>query len=610
MTATDNKIYEVGIYCRLSKEDEKDRKENDSMSIETQKSILTDFVRSKGWNIRKVYVDDGFTGTNFQRPDFQNMIRDIENGVIDCVITKDLSRLGRNYLDCGLYLEVFFPEHNVRYIAVNDGVDTVNRAGLDISPFKNILNEMYSADVSVKIRSAYKARFKQGKYMGATAPYGYKKDPLDHNHLLVDDKVSHIVREIFELALAGNGISKIRKHLNGKHILRPAAYAAAQGVSGFERFFTKNDENRYNWSENSVRQILRSPIYAGHLVGYKRVSPNMKCKKRPSVLPEDWEVVPNTHEAIVTQEEFDTVQRLMTSRRRTQSENSFDNVFAGIVKCADCGYAMRASAANRRKRPDPIDCVQYSCNNYGRYGNVSCSSHTIEARDLWNAVLSDINYFAKMALNEEKAVKFLEKRLSETDKSQLKAFEREKRKISKRLSELDRLFAALYEDKVLENITERNYQMTSRKYQEEQKVLELRLAEISETVSSAREKAQGVRDFISVIRQYDGITKLTAPIVNSIIEKITVSERKRFEDGTVVQEIRIYYKFAGYLGEIHITPTKRWTALPERACANCGEKYIPGSAVSKYCPACGKEIRREQSNESKRRSRNAKRSVA
>lgn len=167
---TENKIYEVGIYCRLSKDDGTD---NESASIATQKSILTDYVKRQGWHLAKTYVDDGYSGTNFQRPSFQNMIKDIENGLINCVITKDLSRLGRNYLDCGLYLEVFFPEHNVRYIAVNDGVDTLNKSAMDITPFRNILNEMYSADVSVKIKSAYRARFQQGKFMGTTAPYGY-----------------------------------------------------------------------------------------------------------------------------------------------------------------------------------------------------------------------------------------------------------------------------------------------------------------------------------------------------------------------------------------------------------------------------------------------------
>ena len=186
----ENMVYDVGVYCRLSKDDGTD---NESASIATQKSILTDYVKSRVGIWQKRMLTMG-TGTNFQRPSFQNMIKDIENGLINCVITKDLSRLGRNYLDCGLYLEVFFPEHNVRYIAVNDGVDTLNKSAMDITPFRNILNEMYAADISVKIKSAYRARFQQGKFMGTTAPYGYIKDPADHNHLLIDDKVAHVVR--------------------------------------------------------------------------------------------------------------------------------------------------------------------------------------------------------------------------------------------------------------------------------------------------------------------------------------------------------------------------------------------------------------------------------
>ena len=189
-----------------------------------------------------------------------------------------------------------------------------------------------------------------------------------------------MVREIFDLALAGNGIAKIRKHINKQHILRPAAYAVEQGATGYERYFEDNEENRYIWSENSVRGILRSPIYAGNLAGYKRIAANMKSKKRPSKLPEEWEVIPDTHEGIVTQEEFDTVQQLMTSRRREQNAGGFENIFSGVIKCADCGYAMRAASANRRKRPDIIDCVQYTCNNYGRYGNVMCTAHSIEDR--------------------------------------------------------------------------------------------------------------------------------------------------------------------------------------------------------------------------------------
>ena len=596
----ENKIYEVGMYCRLSKDDGTD---NESASIATQKSILTDYVKKQGWHLAKTYVDDGYSGTNFQRPSFQNMIKDIESGLINCVITKDLSRLGRNYLDCGLYLEVFFPEHNVRYIAVNDGVDTLNKSAMDITPFRNILNEMYSADVSVKIKSAYRARFQQGKFMGTTAPYGYVKDPADHNHLLIDDKVAHVVREIFDLALAGNGIAKIRKHINKQHILRPAAYAAEQGATGYERYFEENEENRYIWSENSVRGILRSPIYAGNLAGYKRIAANMKSKKRPSKLPEEWEVIPDTHEGIVTQEEFDTVQQLITSRRLPENKGGFENIFAGVIKCADCGYAMRAMSANRRKRPDIIDCVQYSCNNYGRYGNIMCTAHSIEARDLFNAVLTDINRFADMAVNDEKAVRAIEKRLTETDQSKAKALEKEQRKLNKRLAELDRLFSSLYEDKVMERITERNFEMMSGKYQKEQLEIEARLKEVTETLSDSYEKTQGVRDFLSLIRNYQGIKELDATIINALIDKILVSEREKLTDGMVRQEIKIYYKFIGFVGELHITPTKRWTALKPKNCTVCGVEYVPRSGISKYCPACVKKIQREKSNESKRRSR-------
>ena len=531
----ENKIYEVGMYCRLSKDDGTD---NESASIATQKSILTDYVKKQGWHIAKTYVDDGYSGTNFQRPSFQNMIKDIESGLINCVITKDLSRLGRNYLDCGLYLEVFFPEHNVRYIAVNDGVDTLNKSAMDITPFRNILNEMYAADISVKIKSAYRARFQQGKFMGTTAPYGYIKDPADHNHLLIDDKVAHVVKEIFDLALKGNGVAKICRHLNKQHILRPAAYAAERGETGFERHFEGNEDKRYIWSGNSVRSILRSPIYAGNLVGYKRIAANMKSKKRPSKLPEEWEVIPDTHEGIVTQEEFDTVQQLITSRRLPENKGGFENIFAGVIKCADCGYAMRAMSANRRKRPDIIDCVQYSCNNYGRYGNIMCTAHSIEARDLFNAVLTDINRFADMAVNDEKAVRAIEKRLTETDQSKAKALEKEQRKLNKRLAELDRLFSSLYEDKVMERITERNFEMMSGKYQKEQLEIEARLKEVTETLNESYEKSRGIRDFLALIRNYQGLKELDAKAEGAAE---TCAEQEKMVE---VQKLREKYEAA------------------------------------------------------------------
>ena len=591
-TKKDSTIYDVAIYCRLSKEDLKEDGDRDeSASIGTQKAILTEYVRQRGWHLVQTYVDDGYSGTNFQRPGFQSMIQDIEAKRINCVITKDLSRLGRNYLDCGLYLEVFFPEHGVRYISVNDGVDTLNKSAMDITPFRNILNEMYAADVSMKVKSALRARFNSGLYVSTSPPYGYLKDPADHNHLIIDEKAAPVVKLIFQMALDGAGIGKIRNHLNASHILRPAAYAAAErGESGYERHFEGKEDNRYQWSNNSVRAILRSPVYAGNLVGYKRVAVSMKSKKRPSKLPEEWEVIPNTHEGIVTQAQFDTVQRLMTSRRRDKGGSGFDNIFSGILKCADCGYAMRAMSANRRKRPDPIDCVQYVCNNYGTNGTEGCSAHTIEARDLFDTVLADIRHYARLAVEgDEKRVRQLQQQLSSIGATEQKALEREKRKLSKRLGEL-----------------------VSRKYEAEQAQLSGRIEEINASLAEKETSDNGVTDFFSLIAGYADAAELSAAMVNALIEKITVGERVQKEDGTVEQTIKIYYKFVGVLSnELHIKVTKRYAApLSPRRCQCCGAEFTPGSAVAKYCRPCAQKIHTQQSTESTRRRRSAVRKAA
>ena len=603
----DNIIYKVGAYARLSKDDGTD---NESASISTQKAILTDYVKERGWQLVKTYVDDGYSGTNFNRPQFKAMIKDIEAGLINCVITKDLSRLGRNYLDCGLYLEVFFPENNVRYIAINDGVDTQNKPAMDITPFRNILNDMYAADISVKIKSAKRTRFNQGKFMGTLSPYGYIKNPADHNHLLIDENVAPVVRKIFDLALEGNGISKIRHWINAQNnILRPAAYAVERGADGFNRFFEDNEENRYIWSENSVRQILRSPIYAGHLTGYKRPAINMKSRKRPSRLPEDWETVNNTHEGIVSQETFDTVQRLITNRR-AKNRSGFDNVFAGILKCADCGFQLGAGSANRRKRPELLDCIIFWCGNYTRYGNMTCTSHTIEARDLYNAVIADINYFANLALTNSKAEKDIQKKLSSLETKEAKAFQQEKRRLDKRLAEIDKMFTALYEDKVMERITERNFSILCGKYEKEQTAAVARITEIEAELTAKGITDKSAADFISLIKEYRGITELTAAVLNALIDKITVSERKVNEDGAAEQRITIYYKFVGSLHDFTIPVPKRICHIDERPCTRCGAMYIPQSNTSKYCPDCRVVVTKEyavKANEVRKAKRQAAR---
>ena len=449
----------AAIYCRLSKEDED--KIGESESIQNQKSMLLQYAIEKGFDIYQIYSDEDYSGIDRTRPDFNRMLEAARAGEFELILVKTQSRFTRDMELVEKYLHGLFPLWGIRFIAVVDHVDTFDDANKKSRQINGLINEWYLEDLSANVRSVLTHKRRTGQYIAAFPLYGYAKDPADHNHLIIDEKAAPVVKLIFQMALDGAGIGKIRNHLNASHILRPAAYAASErGESGYERHFEGKEDNRYQWSNNSVRAILRSPVYAGNLVGYKRVAVSMKSKKRPSKLPEEWEVIPNTHEGIVTQAQFDIVQRMMTSRRRDKGGSGFDNIFSGILKCADCGYAMRATSANRRKRPNPIDCVQYMCNNYGTNGSKGCSAHSIEARDLFDAVLADIRHFARLAVEgDEKRVRQLQQQLSSIGATEQKALEREKRKLSKRLGELDKLFSALYEDKVMERITERNFDM-------------------------------------------------------------------------------------------------------------------------------------------------------
>lgn len=532
--------YKAAIYCRLSKDD---GKTTESSSIQTQRDMLTRYVREQGWNIIDYYVDDGYSGLSFERPDFKRMITDIENGKIDLVITKDLSRLGRNYLETGVYIEVFFPERGVRYIALNDGVDTLNNANTDITPFKNILNEMYAKDLSRKVKSARRARFAAGQFMGNSAPFGYRKDPADHHRLIIDEPAAKVVRKVFALALSGMGISRIRKVMTEEGVIRPGAYQKDDG-SNYERYFIGREEYRTIWSNNSVRGILRNPAYAGHIAGYKRPIPSMKSRKRLSAKPEDWPVVKGTHEPIIDQESFDLVQKLITSRRSNETRWG-ENIFVGLLKCADCGYMMRRNPAHRTKKENPLANVGFTCNRYALFGKEYCTSHWLEARDLYDAVLSDIRMHARMAVKDGD---MLARRIIERKRLQHKAdsleLSRDLKKAKGRLAELDGLFQKLYEDRASGNVSERNYRMLSSKYEEEQQELEKQIGASEQSVKNAEQAANDVHSWVTTIQQYIDTMELSAPMLHQLIEKITVGERVR-ENGEQTQAITIYYKFVG-----------------------------------------------------------------
>jgi hypothetical protein len=333
--------------------------------------------------------------------------------------------------------------------------------------------------------------------------------------------------------------------MTDEKILRPGATVFHKNAN-YERFFEGKEENRYIWSNNSVRGILRNPVYAGHLAGYKRPIPSMKSTKRLSVLPEDYQIVRDTHEAIIPQDEFDLVQRLITNRRKGEMYSSgYDNIFSGLIKCADCGYALRAASANRRKRPDIIDCIVYQCNHYSVNGTSACTKHSLEARDLHTAVLSDVNRHAEAALKDDaKMIQRIESRFNANSKNEIKTLERELRKTNTRLAEVDRLFACLYEDRAADKISERNYEAMSKRYEQEQGQLDGRVADITRQLCETKEASANAVNFVSLIKDYSGIEALTAALLNTLIDRITVSEVSVVE-GERVQTLRIYYKFIG-----------------------------------------------------------------
>ena len=530
----------TALYCRLSKDDGTN---NESMSISTQKTMLKDYAKRNGFLNCQFYVDDGYSGTNYDRPAFRQLIEDIQDGEVSTLITKDLSRLGRNYLETGTYIEVFFPNHNVRYIAINDGVDSIDNAQMDITPFRNIINEMYAKDTSRKIKSALHARRMQGKYMATTAPFGYQKDEKDHNHLVIDEVTAPVVELIFSIAEEGVGLHTICNRLRKAKVLKPSFYKKEL----FERFM--DEEKMYDWDTAYVSQILHNPVYAGNLTVADKPTKTMRSKKRQYIPYAEREIIYGTHEPIIEQNRWNNVQKILQSRPPVIGESSsgYDNIFRGIIKCADCGSAMLAKVEQKRKRNNVLDKTFYCCTKYRKFGKEGCSSHTIEARTVHEVVLADIQKHAGQALTDRKAmVTEIAERLNlqlSADKEQQK---KELRQCKQRVSEIENLYAKLYEDLTRELITEKRFQMLSARYDSEQEELTSKIKELEKSAIADKEQLSSIEHFAEQISGYAGITELNFKIINQLIEKILVSEPVEI-DGQKIQRLTIHYKFIGAL---------------------------------------------------------------
>lgn len=535
----------TALYCRLSKEDKQD---GESMSISNQKEMLMDYAKRNGFMNCRFYVDDGYSGTNSDREAFQQMLDDVREGRISIVITKDQSRLGRNYIETGTYMEIFFPEHDVRYIAINDGYDSDKDDHLGmIAPIRNIMNEMYARDTSKKIKSALRARRMQGKYLCTTPPYGYVKDPEDHNHLIIDEEVSPIVQYIFDLAEEGLGLHSICGRLRENKIIKPSC----RKKELFERFVVDESKD-YDWDNAYVSQILHSPVYAGHTTVDCKPTVSMKSKKRKYIAFAEREIIRNTHDPIISQTQWDRVQEIISSRSSSfnRDRTEYDNIFRGLLRCADCDRTMLAKVEHKRIRDNILDKTYYCCSTYRKYGKKACSSHNIEARMLHEAVLADIQRHAELAVMDREEMvnsiaKKLDIKLSEGKAKHKKAIKQYKA----RIREIDDLYANLYEDLSKKLIPEHRFKMMTERLDKEQAELVEKLEAYESEKNEGKEQLANIQDFINEVSEYAGITELNFKMLHQLIEKILIFQPVEV-DGEKVQKIQIHYKFIGALGTI------------------------------------------------------------
>lgn len=512
--------------------------QGDSESIKTQKAMLTQYAKEHGFLVAEVYVDDGFSGLNFDRPSFNRMLDDIEAGKIDVVITKDLSRLGRDHLKVGHFTEIYFPMKNVRYIAVNDCVDTANKNN-DTAALKNVMNEFYSRDNSRKIRSSIRARAKAGLYRCSFNPIGYVKSPDNHNKLIVDVETAWIVKRIFELANAGMGAHKIATQFRKEQVPCPSWWLHSRGEKDYSKRF-ENPENKYEWSHTVIRNIIANPLYPGHSVMCKTES-IFKLGKSKKV-PETEQIrVENTHEPLVSQEIFDGANAKILSRRREDTEH-FVSPFAGLVKCGTCGKALglRYWGKDRNR--------VYTCTAYA-HNTKSCTDHRIYYEDLYKAVLADIQYHARIAYEDrDKAVALAVKMNDKADGNKGKTNESKLKQTKKRYDEVTRLFDRLYEDSLSGRISNDNFNRLIEKYQSEQEQLLRQMDALQNALQEVKDNQRNAVKWADLMADYVGIQELTAENLNLLIERIEVFDRTE-TDGEALQTIRICYRFGGYIGE-------------------------------------------------------------
>ena len=522
----------TALYCRLSCDDDL---QGDSNSIRNQKMLLKQYADEHKLRNVRFYVDDGYSGSNFDRPDFQRMIRDIDEGKVSTVIVKDMSRFGRDHILVGYYTKYYFAEADVRFIAVYDQVDSETNPDDDITPFKNILNEMYAKDCSKKIRAVMKAKGNAGKHITTLPPLGYKKDANDKEKWVIDEQGAETVREIFSLCIKGYGPTQIARILTERGVDTPVVYFHKHGLPTT----AKIGDGSEIWDHKSVAGILENVEYTGCTVNFKSYKKSYKSKKRIKLPQEDWLVFENTQEAIIDRQTFDTVQKIRQCKRRPTPMGEM-NALSGMLYCADCGKRMYLCRCTTMKQAE-----YFNCSSYRKALKRTCTSHQITVKAVETLLLEDLRRTVRFAGSQKQTfLQLLQNNADEKEKQELKANTRDLTAAEERIKALDKIIQSLYEDKVAGKLSEERYLKLSETYEGEQAGLTEKVKALKATLEKRKEQQSRIRDFMKLVEKYSDIQELTPEIIRSFVDRIIVHE-KRKENGHYRQDVEIVYNFIG-----------------------------------------------------------------
>ena len=541
----------TALYERLSRDDEM---VGDSNSIVNQKKMLEDYAKQNGYTNIEHFTDDGYSGGSFDRPDWKRMVAGIEDGSIGTVIVKDMSRIGRDYLQVGFYTEVMFKEKEVHFIAIANGVDNQKRESSEFAPFLNIMNEWYIRDSSRKVTTVLRARGMEGKHTTNNAIYGYRKSEEDKNQWVIDEEAAEVVRRIYRMSLEGKGPYEIARILSEEQIERPSYYLAKRGLGTCRS--NNNTATPYVWRGATVRDILSKPEYMGHTVNFRSYKESYKDKRAKKTPKEDWVIFKNTQEAIVSEEMWNKVQELRKTVRRTDTVGEA-NPFTGLLYCADCGakmYNHRGGAGrarnwkgelNGKRRPDRDE---YNCSTYNlsrqSYGK-QCSQHYIRTEVVRKLVLETIKAVSDYVItNEEEFINRIYSTSRDKQKESIRSLKRKIAQDTKRVNELNMLMKKLYEDNISGKLSDKRFEFMLSEFENEQDTLEISMENAKAEIEKYESDTVRADKFIELVKRYTDFSELTTPMLNEFVEKILVHEAD-YSSGERVQEVEIYLNFIG-----------------------------------------------------------------